>query len=123
MTYDRSCVVHHAPDELLSVDACGNVTADLQQRLDSANNGHCQTCSACVVTFKQCWLSACRSTAVEVALKMGMRKFVHDRPGIMWKDGPALHVMGLTNGYHGDTLGAMDAVAQSPYNNFDQTPW
>lgn len=54
---------------------------------------------------------------------MGMRKFVHDRPGIIWADGPPLHVMGLTNGYHGDTLGAMDAVAQSPYNNFDQTPW
>ncbi|KAL3138910.1 hypothetical protein ABBQ32_005731 [Trebouxia sp. C0010 RCD-2024] len=63
------------------------------------------------------------STAVEVALKMGMRKFVHDRPGIIWQGGPALHVMGLTNGYHGDTLGAMDAVAQSPYNSFDQTPW
>ena len=54
---------------------------------------------------------------------MGMRKYVHDRPGVIWKGGPALHVVGLTNGYHGDTLGAMDAVAQSPYNDFHQTPW
>ena len=78
-------------------------------------------CLSCDPLLSFC--PACRSTAVEVALKMGMRKFVHDRPGIIWADGPALHVVGLTNGYHGDTLGAMDAVAQSPYNNFDQTPW
>lgn len=65
----------------------------------------------------------CRSTAIEVALKMAMRKYVHDRPGVIWDGGPALHVVGLTNGYHGDTLGAMDAAAQSPYNDFNQTPW
>ena len=66
---------------------------------------------------------ACRSTGIEVALKMAMRKYMHDRPGVIWKGGPELHVVGLTNGYHGDTLGAMDAVAQSPYNDFNQTPW
>lgn len=80
----------------------------------------------------------CRSTAIEVAIKMAMRKFKHDRPGIIFNkgsassgerhhgensEGPELHVIGLTNGYHGDTLGAMDAVAETPYNNDDQTPW
>ena len=71
---------------------------------------------------------------------MAMRKFKHDRPGIIFNKGsapsgerhpgetsegagPELHVVGLTNGYHGDTLGAMDAVAETPYNNDDQTPW
>lgn len=54
---------------------------------------------------------------------MAMRKYVHDRPGMIWKDGPALHVVGITNGYHGDTLGAMDAVADSPFNDTNQTPW
>lgn len=54
---------------------------------------------------------------------MAMRKYVHDRPGMVWKNGPELHVMGITNGYHGDTLGAMDAVAESPYNDENQMPW
>lgn len=34
-----------------------------------------------------------------------------------------LQVVGLTEGYHGDTLGAMDAVAPSPFNGRMQTPW
>ncbi|KAL0037506.1 hypothetical protein WJX77_000433 [Trebouxia sp. C0004] len=80
------------------------------------------------------------STAIEVAIKMAMRKYKHDRPGIIFARSPSspgtltqaqaacdshaeLHVIGLTNGYHGDTLGAMDAVAETPYNNDDQTPW
>ena len=71
---------------------------------------------------------------------MAMRKYKHDRPGIIFARSPSdpgtrtqtqaacdshaeLHVIGLTNGYHGDTLGAMDAVAETPYNNDDQTPW
>ncbi len=32
-------------------------------------------------------------------------------------------VLGLTEGYHGDTLGAMDAVSPSPFNGRMQTPW
>ena len=71
---------------------------------------------------------------------MAMRKYKHDRPGVIFARSPSdpgtrtqpqaacdshaeLHVIGLTNGYHGDTLGAMDAVAETPYNNEDQTPW
>lgn len=34
-----------------------------------------------------------------------------------------VQVLGLTEGYHGDTLGAMDAVAPSPFNGRRQTPW
>ena len=34
-----------------------------------------------------------------------------------------LQVVGLTNGYHGDTLGVMDAVAPSPYVGPEQMPW
>lgn len=37
--------------------------------------------------------------------------------------GSCKQVLGLTQGYHGDTLGAMDAVAPSPYNGRLQTPW
>lgn len=36
---------------------------------------------------------------------------------------PPLQVLGLTEGYHGDTLGAMEAVAPSPFNGRLQTPW
>lgn len=34
-----------------------------------------------------------------------------------------LQVVGITNGYHGDTLGVMDAVAPSPYVGPEQMPW
>ena len=34
-----------------------------------------------------------------------------------------LQVVGITNGYHGDTLGVMDAVAPSPYVGPQQMPW
>jgi dethiobiotin synthetase/adenosylmethionine--8-amino-7-oxononanoate aminotransferase len=34
-----------------------------------------------------------------------------------------MQVVGLAEGYHGDTLGAMDAVAPSPYNGRQQMPW
>lgn len=36
---------------------------------------------------------------------------------------PRVQVVGLTEAYHGDTLGAMDAVPPSPYNGRRQTPW
>jgi dethiobiotin synthetase/adenosylmethionine--8-amino-7-oxononanoate aminotransferase len=32
-------------------------------------------------------------------------------------------VLALTNSYHGDTLGAMDCAAASPFNGPLQTPW
>ncbi len=74
----------------------------------------------------------CRSTAIEVALKMAFRKFLADRPELLadmqaaeesGSQSPALGVLGLANAYHGDTLGTMDAVAPSPYNGLQQTPW
>ncbi|GAX82652.1 hypothetical protein CEUSTIGMA_g10078.t1 [Chlamydomonas eustigma] len=65
------------------------------------------------------------STAIEVALKMAFRKFLHDKG---WAaDGTVaskeLQVLGLENAYHGDTLGAMDCVAPSVYNGRLQAPW
>jgi dethiobiotin synthetase/adenosylmethionine--8-amino-7-oxononanoate aminotransferase len=36
---------------------------------------------------------------------------------------PALDVLALSNAYHGDTLGAMDCAAPSPFNGPLQTPW
>jgi len=32
-------------------------------------------------------------------------------------------VLALTGSYHGDTLGAMEAQAPSPYTGFLQQPW
>ncbi|KAK9837714.1 hypothetical protein WJX74_003664 [Apatococcus lobatus] len=72
------------------------------------------------------------STAIEVALKMAFRKFMADNQYFLssWQSSvdkgsspPQLGVLGLTNAYHGDTLGTMDAVAPSPYNGIKQTPW
>jgi bifunctional dethiobiotin synthetase / adenosylmethionine---8-amino-7-oxononanoate aminotransferase len=68
-------------------------------------------------------VAACRSTAVEVALKMAFRTFAARRGQA--PDGHAarpLHVLALQNGYHGDTLGAMDCAEQSVFN-VGQTPW
>ncbi|KAK9815939.1 hypothetical protein WJX72_012312 [[Myrmecia] bisecta] len=66
------------------------------------------------------------STAVEVALKMAFRTYMLDH-NIGAEEAqaaiPELWVVGLQNGYHGDTLGAMDAVAPSPFNGPKQTPW
>ncbi|KAL4451869.1 hypothetical protein ABPG75_007531 [Micractinium tetrahymenae] len=61
------------------------------------------------------------STAIEVALKMAFRKYMADH-GLL-DSAAELQVVGLTEGYHGDTLGAMDAVAPSPFNGRRQTPW
>lgn len=68
------------------------------------------------------------STAIEVALKMAFRKFWVDHPeldlqGSEGKSGCSLKVVGIDGGYHGDTLGAMDAVSPSPYNGPKQYPW
>lgn len=62
----------------------------------------------------------CRSTAVEVGLKMAMRKFRADNGNLQPCE---LQVVGNSNGYHGDTLGAMDAVAPSPFNGPEHMPW
>ncbi|KAK2077256.1 hypothetical protein QBZ16_004890 [Prototheca wickerhamii] len=81
------------------------------------------------------------STAVEVALKMAFRTYLSRKPdlaaraGVVKGDAPAgeahsnlspsieLGVIGLTEAYHGDTLGAMECVAPSPYNGPKQTVW
>ena len=70
----------------------------------------------------------CRSTAIEVALKMAFRKFWKDHPeldlhGNAERPPVELKVVGIDGGYHGDTLGAMDAVSPSPYNGPAQYPW
>ncbi|KAG7673147.1 hypothetical protein Ndes2526B_g03439 [Nannochloris sp. 'desiccata'] len=80
------------------------------------------------------------STAVEVALKMAFRKYAVDHDMIFseafLKENKKLNngncgggaqpnfaVLGLQEAYHGDTLGAMDAVAPSVFNGPLQTPW
>lgn len=45
---------------------------------------------------------------------------MHSNPGA---EQCSLEVVGLVDGYHGDTLGCMDAVAPSVYNSPRQTPW
>ena len=80
-----------------------------------------------VIRSSSC-ICACRSTAVEVALKMAFRKFWVDHPevdlaGETGRQPAQLAVIGIEGGYHGDTLGAMDAVAPSPYNGPEQFPW
>lgn len=57
---------------------------------------------------------------MEIALKMAFRTYMTRNPGC----NPAqLEVVGIAEGYHGDTLGCMDAVAPSVYNGPRQTPW
>ena len=75
------------------------------------------------------------STAVEVALKMAFRKYLLDNAarGLLLEEQEqeegggggttALEVLALSEAYHGDTLGAMDAVPPSPFNGRMQTPW
>eukprot|EP00963_Diacronema_lutheri_P011885 scaffold1501_cov352-Pavlova_lutheri.AAC.28 len=66
------------------------------------------------------------STAVEVGLKMALRKFAVDA-NLLDRDENAeplkLHVIGLQNSYHGDTLGAMQCSPPSVFNGEMQTPW
>ncbi|CAL8463526.1 g3060 [Coccomyxa elongata] len=66
------------------------------------------------------FFSADGSSAVEIALKMAFRTYMHSNPGA---EQCSLEVVGLVDGYHGDTLGCMDAVAPSVYNGPRQTPW
>ncbi|KAL4564280.1 hypothetical protein LXL04_028340 [Taraxacum kok-saghyz] len=62
------------------------------------------------------------STAVEIALKMAFRKFLVDNFDLS-QGNIELKVIALKGSYHGDTLGAMDAQAPSPYTGFLQQPW
>ena len=57
---------------------------------------------------------------MEIALKMAFRAFMAQHPQ---QDASRLEVVGIAEGYHGDTLGCMDAVAPSVYNGPRQTPW
>lgn len=57
---------------------------------------------------------------MEIALKMAFRAFMAQHPK---QDASRLEVVGIAEGYHGDTLGCMDAVAPSVYNGPRQTPW
>ncbi|KAH9654035.1 Bifunctional dethiobiotin synthetase/7,8-diamino-pelargonic acid aminotransferase [Citrus sinensis] len=70
------------------------------------------------------------STAIEIALKMAFRKFSFDHEVLvdfLGKDTTEkcieLKVLALKGSYHGDTLGAMEAQAPSPYTGFLQQPW
>lgn len=59
---------------------------------------------------------------------MAFRKFWRDHPeidlyGSNGRPPCELKVVGIDGGYHGDTLGAMDAVAPSVYNGPAQFPW
>ncbi|KAH9622480.1 hypothetical protein KSS87_015243 [Heliosperma pusillum] len=69
------------------------------------------------------------STAVEVALKMAFRKFLHDHEKVVdfsdQKSNQSIEfrVLALKGSYHGDTLGAMEAQAPSSYTGFLQQPW
>jgi dethiobiotin synthetase/adenosylmethionine--8-amino-7-oxononanoate aminotransferase len=76
------------------------------------------------------------STAVEVALKMALRKFAVEQrlldvaAAAAAGDADAraalpveLDIVGLLGAYHGDTLGAMDAVAASVFAGPLQAPW
>ncbi|WCJ42382.1 adenosylmethionine-8-amino-7-oxononanoate transaminase [Euphorbia peplus] len=70
------------------------------------------------------------STAIEIAIKMAFRKYVLDSGMLLeydTKNTPErcieLKVLALKGSYHGDTLGAMEAQAPSPYTGFLQQPW
>ncbi|XP_031482590.1 bifunctional dethiobiotin synthetase/7,8-diamino-pelargonic acid aminotransferase, mitochondrial isoform X2 [Nymphaea colorata] len=70
------------------------------------------------------------STAIEIALKMAFRKYSVDH-GILSRltnvkphmDTIDFKVLALNGSYHGDTLGAMEAQAPSPFTGFLQQPW
>ncbi|KAJ0266858.1 Bifunctional dethiobiotin synthetase/7,8-diamino-pelargonic acid aminotransferase [Hirschfeldia incana] len=70
------------------------------------------------------------STAIEIALKMAFRKFCVDHETLLGlseateeKKDIVVKVLALRGSYHGDTLGAMEAQAPSPYTGFLQQPW
>jgi len=68
---------------------------------------------------ERCFFSDDGSTAMEVAIKMGMRKFQTDH-GV--EDGRVLTVLAQKDCYHGDTLGVMDVAEPSVFNE-GQHPW
>lgn len=68
------------------------------------------------------------STAVEIALKMALRKFSLDHglldiENVNSINGVNIRVLALSGSYHGDTLGAMEAQAPTSYTGFLQHPW
>ncbi|KAG7606436.1 Bifunctional dethiobiotin synthetase/7,8-diamino-pelargonic acid aminotransferase [Arabidopsis thaliana] len=66
------------------------------------------------------------STAIEIALKMAFRKFCVDHnfcEATEEEKHIVVKVIALRGSYHGDTLGAMEAQAPSPYTGFLQQPW
>ncbi|XP_048624775.1 bifunctional dethiobiotin synthetase/7,8-diamino-pelargonic acid aminotransferase, mitochondrial-like [Brassica napus] len=70
------------------------------------------------------------STAIEISLKMAFRKFCVDHETLLSLSEDAeekkhvdVKVLALRGSYHGDTLGAMEAQAPSPYTGFLQQPW
>lgn len=58
------------------------------------------------------------STALEVALKMAMKATA---TRYNWAHGSPVEVLGIEGGYHGDTIGAMDACPPNVYN--EQVQW
>jgi dethiobiotin synthetase/adenosylmethionine--8-amino-7-oxononanoate aminotransferase len=77
------------------------------------------------------------STAMEVAIKMGMKKFIHDmqlpskrggeaglkrKQELLLEEGVKLTVCAQQDCYHGDTLGVMDVAEPSVFNK-GQHPW
>jgi dethiobiotin synthetase/adenosylmethionine--8-amino-7-oxononanoate aminotransferase len=77
--------------------------------------------------YSRAFFSDDGSTAVEVGLKMALRKFLVDR-GMMTtrttvaKNWQTIGVLGVEGSYHGDTLGTMDAVPPSVFTEL-QSPW
>ncbi|KAF9407155.1 hypothetical protein BGZ76_006171, partial [Entomortierella beljakovae] len=60
------------------------------------------------------------STAIEVALKMAL-KASQDRYAQLGQSTGRVEVIGIDGGYHGDTIGAMNACSPNLYN--DQVTW
>ncbi|KAI5069010.1 hypothetical protein GOP47_0015311 [Adiantum capillus-veneris] len=67
------------------------------------------------------------STAVEIAIKMALRKYLRDHQLLTKasqnRNTLNLKVLALRDSYHGDTLGAQEAQAPTAYTGFLQQPW
>ncbi|KAJ3105713.1 hypothetical protein HDU97_007690 [Phlyctochytrium planicorne] len=57
------------------------------------------------------------STAIEVALKMAFRQAEVTRGSADAIEGNKIEVIGIDGGYHGDTIGAMNACSPNVYNS------